>query len=437
VSRRTVVDTGPLSRVEGEGSLVIESDGAGAPDVRLNIFEPPRFFEGFLRGKSVEETVDIVSRICGICPVAYQVSALNAFEDLFGIELDEQVRRLRRILYLGEWIESHALHIYMLAAPDFMRVPDIVSMARKDPSLVHEVLTLKRLGNGLMSLIGGREVHPVALKVGGLYKAPTVEAMKSMAPEVDRLGSSIQGMVRFAASLDKPAMEREVTLVSLRDPERYAIDRGEIVSSRGLRIPPSVFEEHFKEHQVKYSNALQSLTADGTSYMVGPLARFNLNFHQLNPTAKGIAENLGLMPPVTDPFQSIVVRAIEVAHALEEVRGEIEAYSKPVHPSVPYEPREGTCFGVSEAPRGVLYHSYVVDGKGYVEKAKIIPPTAQNQARMEDDVRLLAPQILRSEADEARRLSEMAIRNYDPCISCATHFLRLEVRSVKRGPVGQ
>ena len=428
MARRVVVDTGPMARVEGEGSLSIVETGTGGPEVKLNIFEPPRFFEALLRGRRAEEVPDIVSRICGICPVAYQISSLNAFEGLFGVEVDEQVRRLRRILYYGEWIESHALHVFMLAAPDLMRVPDAIAMAKRDPELVREALTLKRLGNRLVSAVGGREIHPVSLKIGGIYRAPSKEAVASLLPELDRLRSSVHKMVAFVSSLERPSLERESTLVCLCDPSRYAIDRGEIVSNQGLRLPPSAFEENFEEHQVEYSNALHSRTKGGGSYMVGPLARFSLNYGQLNPAARALAKEVGLKPPLKDPFQSILVRALEIVHALEETAREVKEYEEPVRPSVPYKAKAGTCYGVSEAPRGILYHSYAVNGRGHVERAKIVPPTAQNQARMEDDVRLLAPRIMNSDADEARRLSEMAIRNYDPCISCATHFLRLDIR---------
>ena len=428
MARRVVVDTGPMARVEGEGSLSIVEKSTGAPEVKLNIFEPPRFFEAFLRGRQAEEVPDIVSRICGICPVAYQISSLNALEGLFGVEVDEQVRRLRRILYYGEWIESHALHIFMLAAPDFMGVPDAIAMAKRNPGLVRGALTLKRLGNNLISAVGGREIHPVSLKIGGIYRAPSKEALASLSPELDRLRSSVQKMVAFVSSLERPSLERESTLVCLCDPERYAIDRGEIVSNQGLRLPPSAFEENFEEYQVEYSNALHSRTKGGGSYMVGPLARFSLNYHQLNPAARALAKEAGLKPPLKDPFQSILVRAVEIVHALEETAREVGEYEEPVHPSVSYKAKTGICYGVSEAPRGTLYHSYMVNGRGQVERAKIVPPTSQNQARMEDDVRLLAPRIMKSGADEARRLSEMAIRNYDPCISCATHFLRLDIK---------
>jgi len=428
MARRVVVDTGPLARVEGEGSLSIVDKGEGIPEVKLNIFEPPRYFEALLRGRRAEEVPDIVSRICGICPVAYQVSSLNALEGLFGVEVDEQVRRLRRILYYGEWIESHALHVFMLAAPDFVGAPDAIVMAEKEPGLVKEALALKRLGNSLMSAIGGREIHPVSLKIGGIYRAPSKEALLSLLPELDRLRGSVRNMVTFVSSLERPSLERESTLVCLHDSARYAIDGGEIISNHGLRLPPSAFEGTFEEYQVSYSNALHSRTRGGGSYMVGPLARFSLNFEQLNPVARATARDVGLKPPLKDPFQSILVRVLEIVHALEEAAGEVREYVEPVRPSVPYKPAAGVCYGASEAPRGILYHSYVVNARGQIERANIIPPTSQNQARMEDDVRLLAPQILKSDANTARRLSEMAVRNYDPCISCATHFLRLDIR---------
>jgi sulfhydrogenase subunit alpha len=430
MSRRTVVDTGPLARVEGEGSLLIESEGDRVVDVRLNIFEPPRYYEAFLQGRKVEEVVDIVSRICGICPIAYQVSALNALESLFEVEVDEQVRRLRRLIYLGEWIESHSLHIFMLAAPDFLGVPDAFTLAKKEPELVKKALSLKHLGNGLMTVIGGREVHPVSLKIGGIYKAPSKEALARVASGLSSLLGFAEEAVRFSASLEAPELKREVTYVGLRQTERYAVEGGEIVSSAGLRIPASAFEENFVEHQVEYSNALRSLTSEGRSYMVGPLARVNLNFGQLHPRARELAEEVGFKPPVKDPFKSIVARALELVHAVEKVKEEVSFYSEPAHPHPSYEYREGIGYGVSEAPRGVLYHSYSVNRKGYVEKAKIVPPTAQNQVRIEEDVRELAPKILATSPEEARRISEMAIRNYDPCISCATHFLKLKIRRV-------
>ncbi len=223
MTRRIVVDTGPLARVEGEGSLVIESEGQKVVDVRLNIFEPPRYYEALLRGRKVEEVVDIVSRICGICPVAYQVSALNAIESLYGIEVDEEVRRLRRLLYLGEWIESHSLHIFMLAAPDFLRVPDVLTLAKTEPELVKKALALKRLGNDMMATIGGREIHPVSLRVGGIHRAPTKRAIRELGARLEAQRKFAEDAVRFAASLELPSLEREVSYVALRDPGRYAV----------------------------------------------------------------------------------------------------------------------------------------------------------------------------------------------------------------------
>jgi sulfhydrogenase subunit alpha len=428
MSKRLVVDTGPLARVEGEGSLTIEAAGNEVLDVKLNIFEPPRYFESLLRGRKVEDVVDIVSRICGICPVAYQVSALNALEGLFSIEVDEQVQRLRRILYYGEWIESHALHIFMLAAPDFLNVPDVIAIAKNSAELVKKALTVKKLGNRMMTVVGGREVHPVATRIGGVYKAPTKESLQAVAVELKGSLAFAKEAVKVVASFEKPRLQRnDVTLVALKDSARYAIDRGEIISNGGARLPPSSFEQYFEPHQVNYSNSLRWSLKGGGPYMVGPLARFNLNYSQLHPTALECAESVGFKPPVTDPFLSVVARAVELVHAIEEVSKEVDDYVRPPRSYVDYKYVEGTGFGVSEAPRGVLYHRYGVDSQGYVTNARIAPPTAQNLMRVEEDVRQLAPVILSKEPGEARRISEIAVRNYDPCISCATHFLKLRI----------
>jgi len=430
MNRRIVVDTGPLARVEGEGSLTIEAEGEKVLAVRLNIFEPPRYYEAFLKGRKVEEVVDMVSRICGICPVAYQVSALNALEALFGVDVDEEVRRVRRLLYLGEWIESHALHIFMLATPDYLKVPDVSAIAKNSADLVRNALVVKKLGNRMMATIGGREVHPVSLKLGGIHKAPSKESLQELSLKLQSSLGFAKETVKLAASFEKPALERDVAFVCLKDPARYAIDEGDIVSNRGLHIPPSGFEDNFAEHQADYSSALRSLTKSGDSYMVGPLARTNLNYSRLHPTALASAEEVGFRPPVTNPFESIVARAIELVHTIEEIMVEVKEYAKPVHPSAKYEYGAGRAFGVSEAPRGILYHRYDVDSKGNITGAKIVPPTAQNLIRIEEDVRQLAPVILAAPPEEARRLSEMAVRNYDPCISCATHFLKLQIKRV-------
>jgi coenzyme F420-reducing hydrogenase alpha subunit len=316
----------------------------------------------------------------------------------------------------------------MLATPDFLRVPDVAAIARSSAELVRNALVLKGLGNRMMATIGGREVHPVSLKLGGIYRAPSKESLVE-------LSSSLQGCIKFAretvelaASFEKPTLERDVTFVCLKDPDRYAVAGGDIVSNRGLHITPAGFEGSFTEHQVEYSNALRLLTKSGEPYMVGPLARTNLNFSQLHPTALASAEKVGFRPPVTNPFESIVARAIELVHAIEEIAAEVREYTRPVHPSSRYDYREGRGFGVSEAPRGVLYHRYDVNGEGRIAGAKITPPTSQNLIRVEEDVRQLAPAILSATPDEARRLGEMAVRNYDPCISCATHFLTLRIK---------
>jgi len=429
-NKKIVVDTGPLARVEGEGSLLIETDGRKSVNIQLNIFEPPRYYEAFLKGRKAEEVVDIVPRICGICPVAHQISALNAFEGLFGVPVDDQVRRVRRLLYLGEWIESHALHVFMLAAPDFLGVPDSLVLAKKNPDLVKKALMLKRAGNELMAVIGGREIHPVSPRIGGLHKAPKKDSLTALRPQLERSLEFAKDAVSLTSSLDIPPLERDVVFVALKRRDEYAITDGRIVSNRGLDVEPNEYEKNFEEHQAAYSHALRSLTKDGLPYMVGPLARVNLNFDQLNPLARDRAKEVGFGRGETNPFKSIVARSIELLHAVQEAIEQIELYQEPTRPYNTYEYKEGVGYGVSEAPRGLLYHRYEVDRRGFIVNAKIVPPTAQNQVRIEEDIRLLAPAIISAKPHEARRLSEMAVRNYDPCISCATHFLKLNIKRV-------
>jgi len=433
MNRRIIVDTGPLARVEGEGSLLIEMDGKRVVNVQLKIFEPPRYYEAFLRGRKVEEVVDMVPRICGICPVAYQISALNAIEGLFGVEVPSGAKTLRALLYLGEWIESHALHVFMLAAPDYFGVPDCFALYRREPELVKQALRLKQLGNRLMAVIGGREVHPVSLRIGGVHKLPHETSLKEVRANLKSSLEFAMKAVALISRLEAPHLARKVTYVALRSEDGYAFLDGDVMTSDGARITPSRFEEEFVERQVGYSNSLRSLTKDGRPYMVGPLARVNMNFDRLSPSAAEVAEKVGLAPMEDDPFKSMLARAVELVHACEETVRLIGEYDGNIRPHVPYEYKEGTGYGVSEAPRGVLYHRYEVDRKGQVLQAKIVPPTAQNQMRIEEDVRLLMPKVIRAGTDRVRRLSEMAVRNYDPCISCATHFLKVNIVRRLRG----
>jgi sulfhydrogenase subunit alpha len=415
-----------LARVEGEGALrIIVADGH-VEDAQLEIYEPPRFFEAFLRGRAYHEAVDITSRICGICPVAYQTSAWNAIEDAWGVTLDERISALRRLLYCGEWISSHALHIYLLHSPDFLGYPDAVALARDERAIVERGLELKKAGNAILELVGGRAIHPVNPRVGGFHRAPTAAELTPLGEQLQRALDDALATVRWVAGFDFPELELDCELVAVHDPDRYAIEQGELVTTTRLSFRPRDFLDHITEHQVPHSTALHA-ELDGRRYLTGPLARFSLNSAQLSPLAREAAAAAGLDAACRNPFRSIVVRAVETVYAVEEALRIIGSYQRPDPPAADMTPRAGLGHGVSEAPRGLLYHRYELDADGIIRDATIIPPTSQNQAAIEEDLRRIVSANLDLDDAALTSLCERTIRNYDPCISCSTHFLDLTV----------
>ena len=424
---RKTIKVQALARVEGEGGLYLRINNDTVQDARLEIFEPPRFFEAFLRGRDFMETPDIVARICGICPVAYQMSGVHALENTCGVKIDGPIRDLRRMLYCGEWIESNVLHVYMLHAPDFLGYPSAIELAKDHPGVVEKGLALKKAGNDLIEVIGGRAIHPINIKVGGFHKSPSKQKLRALLDDMKRARDIAVETVAWAASLDMPDYEREYEFVSLRHDSEYPMNEGRIVSSAGMDIAVPDYEKHFEEIHVPHSTALHSTIKGRGSYLVGPLARFNLNRDRLSPLAAEAARSAGYDRPCRNPFASIVVRSIEVVEACDEAIRLIENYSPPDAPAVEVEPKAATGFGATEAPRGLLYHSYRLAADGTIEMARIIPPTSQNQPSIEQDLQEVAQRSLNMNEDALTHLCEQTIRNYDPCISCATHFLKLNI----------
>ena len=416
-----------LARVEGEGSIYVKIKNNEVADVKFKVFEPPRFFEAFLRGRNYSEAPDITARICGICPVAYQMSAIHAIENAFGITIDGQLRELRRLLYCGEWIESHVLHVYMLHAPDFLGYEDVLQLSKDHGAVVQQALKMKKIGNELVRLLGGREIHPINVRVGGFYRVPEKREFVPITENLKWLRDAAVEMIRWSATLPFPEMEEDYEFVSLSHPDEYPFNEGRLVSNKGLSINVKEYEFYFQEEHVSYSNALQSILKERGAYLVGPLARFNLNFEKLSPMAKELAHEIHFLPNVRNPFQSIVARSIETLYAAEEALRIIEQYEPPSNPSVPVAPRPGLGFGCTEAPRGILYHRYRVSEDGTITDAKIVPPTSQNQRSIERDLRSIVEKNISMSKDQLTLLCEQSVRNYDPCISCATHFVTLEI----------
>lgn len=416
-----------LARVEGEGALDLTILDNRITELKLNIYEPPRFFEKFLEGRSHHEVIDIVARICGICPVAYQMSAVHAIEEILQIKPLAWVRDMRRLMYCGEWIESHALHIHLLAAPDYLGFDSALSMAEQYPAEVRRGLRLQNLGNQIIRLLGGRSVHPVGVRVGGFHHAPAASEVKRLKQELVAARADAHALIRWTAELNLTDIEQDFTCVALHHPHEYPMNEGRIIASNGLAIDISDYQQHFTESQVAHSTALHS-TLHGTPYLVGPLARLNLNHRQIPAHILALAEHAGIRFPSRNMFHSIVARAIEIGYALEEAIRLLDAYTTAQRPYVTSEPAAGTGYGCTEAPRGILWHRYDLDARGNVTKAVIIPPTSQNQARIEQDLRFtLEHSGVDKDEQTLRLLGEKVIRNYDPCISCSTHFLKIHV----------
>ena len=424
-----------LSRVEGEGRFHLSVEGGQVRSARLEIFEAPRYFEALLRGRSLFDVPDIVARICGICPVAYQMSSVRALERALGFDPPvTAIRRLRRLLYCGEWIESHTLHVYMLHAPDYLGYPSAIAMASDHPELVERGLRMKKAGNALIEMLGGRAVHPVSPRVGGFSRVPTGKEMRSVRPMLAAALEEAKETVEWTRTLSGPRFEQDYVFVALKGPE-YPLEWGDALAVSGREpIPVDEFESAFVESHVEYSNALQCRLRDGTPYLVGPMARLSLFADKLHDDAVEALERAALPLPVQNPYDSITVRAIELVHAFAEALDIIDAYERPAAAYRDVVPTEGTGAGCTEAPRGACWHRYAIDNDGLVTAARIVPPTSQNQARIEQDLESIAPQLLAEAHDVATRRCEQLIRAYDPCSSCATHFLTLDIERLPSPP---
>lgn len=417
-----------LARVEGEGSLRLRLKDGAIQELEFGIFEPPRFFEAFLVGRDYAEAPDITARICGICPIAYQMGAINAMEDALGITVPKPIRDLRRLIYCGEWIESHALHVYMLHAPDFLGLADAIELAKINRPLVEKALRLKQIGNEILATIGGgRAIHPINLRVGGFYRAPTKKEIGALIEPLKWAVEASLETVKVVSAFDFPELEQDYTFLALRHEDEYAIHEGRLVSNQGDDFPVRDFEQHVDEEHVRRSNALHGYMTARGAHHVGPMARYSINHDKLGATARQAAAEAGLGPVVTNPFKSIIVRAVEILQACEDALALAQNYEEPDRPFVPAEPRASVGYGCTEAPRGICYHRYELNEDGSIKSARIVPPTAQNQKIIEDDLWKVVERNLDLPDEDLKWRCEQAIRNYDPCISCATHFLKLEV----------
>jgi sulfhydrogenase subunit alpha len=420
-----------LARVEGEGALHLTMRGDQVEELQLKIYEPPRFFEAFLRGRDFQEVPDIVARICGICPVAYQMGSCHALEKAMGVfdQVDPAIRMLRNVLYCGEWIESHILHMFLLHLPDFLGFESAISMAADHGALVKRALRIKKAGNDVVALVGGRSVHPVGVCVGGFYRPPDPLAAARLARELRACLEEMCELTVFLAEHIKfPTLERDYEFVAMCPEDEYPMNFGRIRSNKGLNVDQEEFGRAIEERQVEHSSALHAVVRDRGPYLVGPLARLNLNAEKLLPRAAEllptVCQAVGRTLPWRNNYFSLLARSLETVHALEWAADLLGRYVPPIRSRVPIVPRSGIGGHGTEAPRGICWHEYRSDADGTIVSARIIPPTSQNYASIEADLRALAPQIVELPDEDAALRCEHLIRNYDPCISCSVHFLR-------------
>jgi coenzyme F420-reducing hydrogenase alpha subunit len=415
-----VIDIDYLARVEGETAIKINIKGKKPQELKLNVFEPPRFFEGFLVGRKYYEVPDIVARICGICPVSHMTTALRAIEKAMGINPSEQTKILRRLMSLSQIVSSHLIHLYMLAMPDYYDYPGAQEMLPEFAEELSRLVRMKKVMNDLTAVVGGRALHPVSAIVNGFTDLPSPHALDKFRRDLEKMEADAVKTVKMISKLSYPNFSQKAEYVALKAADRYPIMEGNIASSEGLDIPEEDYEEYFEEEQVPYSMAKRAKVKDRGSLMVGALARLHLNFDQLSPSVKKLGQEVGLSIPDYNPFRNNVAQSLEILYGIQECRRILEGLRlSPEDTSHRVTAGEGGAF--SEAPRGLLYHQYAINARGVVEKANIVTPTVHNFANIEKNMRHLVRQNIDLPERRIALLCEMLVRAYDPCFSCSVH----------------
>ncbi len=416
-----------VARVEGESLIDVKVENGEIKELKLNIWEPPRFFEGFLVGCKYSDVPEIVSKICGICPVAHMITSERAIENAMNFTPSQQTRRLRDLLAWSQNISSHVLHVYFLAVPDFLGYDSAITMLPKCGEAVKRALKMKTVANELTTIVGGRAIAPPASVVGGLTRIPSEEALKRSKEKLEGIKQDAVETVKLVAQLELPDFERYTEFVAIRGEREYAINEGYLYSSKGLRVPEHEYRKYISEAQAPHSNAKWSKVAGRDSFQAGALARLNLNRDQLSDDSKAAIEENGLKFPTNNTFALNAAQAVEIIQSIDACINIINEILplKEEKPNVAVVP--GEAYALSEAPRGLLAHGYRINKRGYVEKADIVTPTAQNSLNMEKDLKALVEKYIDLPTDKLTFLCEQLIRAYDPCFSCSVHALKVKI----------
>ena len=424
------VEIAPLSRVEGHGDLVLNVKDKKVEKLIFRIPESPRFFEAMLEGKNWDKPSHITSRICGICSVAHTYASIRATESALGVVPNDMILKLRKLIMHHEIVQSNALHVFFLAAPDFLGVGSVIPLVETHPAVVDIALRVKKLANDMVRMIGGRAVHPIRTVVGGFTKIPSEEEMLQMKEMLKAAYPDLEAALGVLKTLDLPAFERETEYVALSNPVDYAHYDGNIKSTDGWEIDPMDYLDKIKEKVVEHSTA-KHCWAERDSFMVGALSRFNINYEQLSDNAKRYADEFGLKAPSYNTYMNNIAQFVEIVHSVDDsimlIDELLEEGMDEDKAMVEVKPKAGRGVGAVEAPRGLLIHDYTYNDDGKIEKANLIIPTGMNYGNMERDMNAIVPGIIDKSEDEIRLACEMMIRAYDPCISCSTHFLNVKL----------
>jgi coenzyme F420-reducing hydrogenase alpha subunit len=419
-----------LTKVEGHGSLLIDTSEKEVKEVKLNIFEGSRFFESFMRGRSYQEAPEISSRICGICTVAHSLAALKTVEAAVGISPSDQTIQLRKLMHSAATIQSHILHLYFLALPDYFGYESALAMVKDHPEAVKRALRMKQLSNKFSEVIGGRAVHPITPVIGGFSQLPTKAQLKHLTEDLKELKKDAAETIELMRSIKIPEFSRKVRYLSLFRDRSYPLYEGDEISSGDSHFNIADYRSHVREFVASHSTAKHSVDETGKSFMVGALARANVNGKYLSDAAKEAVDSLGIKFPNYNSYNNNSAQAVEVVQCLAEMGDILE---KLLHNGIKDEKPEGEikageAAAAVEAPRGTLYHYYKIDDRGRISDVDVITPTAQNLKNAEEDIRELVPQLLDLNLgkEELMLSLEELVRAYDPCISCSTHFLEVK-----------
>lgn len=416
-----------ITRVEGHGNITVNAKEGKIEEITWAIPESPRFFEAMFRGLNYEDVTWIAPRICGICSIAHSTASIQATEAAFAIQPSEQTMLLRKLMYHAETLQSHVLHFYFLAAPDFLGVGSVFPLVNTHKEVVLRALRLKKLANDLADLIGGRKTHPLSCVVGGFVKFPESSQLRAMQQRLTQAMDDLKDTVELFKGLNIPDFIRETEYIALKAPKEYAFISGDISSTDTGTAPINDYLEMTNEFCVPQSTAKFS-KHNRDSYMVGALARFNNNYSQLLPEAQKAVEELGLKAICHNPYMISIAQIVESIHVVEDSLRLIDQIIaqglKEEKPEV--KVKAGRGIGAVEAPRGILFHDYTYDDKGVLTKANCVIPTNQNHNNIQKDMETLVPKIIDKSQEEITHLLEMLVRAYDPCISCSTHFLEVK-----------